>query len=72
MDPITGQYLLDRLLAVGHFSELQARTYVDQYIDIFSYLHNMSFIHRNLTLEAVRVVEDGSLELVDFSLARKF
>ena len=67
-----GNNLLDKLLGVGHFSELQARTYVEQYIDIVANLHNLSFIHRNLTLEAVRVVEDGTIKLVDFSLARKF
>eukprot|EP00930_Biecheleria_cincta_P015450 TRINITY_DN12893_c0_g2_i1.p1 TRINITY_DN12893_c0_g2~~TRINITY_DN12893_c0_g2_i1.p1 ORF type:complete len:420 (+),score=45.47 TRINITY_DN12893_c0_g2_i1:50-1261(+) len=77
MDSWAGGDLFDHLISERRFSEKRTAFYMQQILSGISYLHEVQVCHRDTKLENVVLktrgaAEDALLQLIDFSLARRF
>lgn len=65
----TGGELFDRLTDFGRVPEPNASAYLRGLLEGVRHLHSRGVIHRDIKLENVLLMEDGTVKLVDFGLA---
>lgn len=51
MELCSGGDLLDKILQVGHFSELDASVIFKSMVESINYLHSKNIVHRDVKLE---------------------
>jgi len=73
----TGGELFDRIIAAGHFSEVQAAIAMRQVFRGMYYMHENHICHRdlkpeNLLLATKEPIEKNTLKIIDFGFARQF
>jgi calcium-dependent protein kinase len=72
-----GGELFDRIIAAGHFSEVQAAIAMRQLFRGIYYMHENQVCHRdlkpeNLLLATKEPIERNTLKIIDFGFARQF
>eukprot|EP00930_Biecheleria_cincta_P015676 TRINITY_DN12996_c0_g1_i1.p1 TRINITY_DN12996_c0_g1~~TRINITY_DN12996_c0_g1_i1.p1 ORF type:complete len:522 (+),score=141.17 TRINITY_DN12996_c0_g1_i1:38-1603(+) len=77
MELCTGGELFDRIIEVGHFTEVQAAIVMQQMLRAVYYMHENSFCHRDLKPEnflfsTKEPIEQATLKIIDFGLAFEF
>merc|ERR1719454_813507 len=77
MEMCTGGELFDRIIEVGHFTEVQAAILLQQMIRALFYMHENHIMHRdlkpeNFLLQTKDPIEKSSLKIIDFGLSCKF
>ena len=73
MEYLRGGELLDSVLDIGHYSELEARIIFRQIVSGVGYLHGRGIAHRDLKLENLLLAERGDIarvKIADFGLAK--
>uniref|UniRef100_A0A7S0NBY6 Protein kinase domain-containing protein n=1 Tax=Cryptomonas curvata TaxID=233186 RepID=A0A7S0NBY6_9CRYP len=77
LDLVTGGELFDRIVARGHYTELDASQLMVQILGAIGYLHSVGIVHRDLKPENLLYatnVEDSSdyntIKVADFGLAK--
>jgi serine/threonine protein kinase, bacterial len=53
------------------FSELESLSVISRLLDIVAYVHSQGIVHRDIRIANV-IMQDRSIRLIDFGLARKF
>lgn len=77
MEVCLGGELFDRIIEVGHFTEVQAAIIMQQIIRAVYYMHQNSICHRDLKPEnflftSKDSIEKNTLKIIDFGLSCKF
>ncbi|EER08814.1 Calcium-dependent protein kinase, putative, partial [Perkinsus marinus ATCC 50983] len=77
MELCTGGELFDRIIEVGHFTEVQAAIVMQQILRAIYYMHENHIMHRDLKPEnflfsTKEPLEKSCLKLIDFGLSTKF
>mmetsp|Transcript_27553 Transcript_27553/g.64214 ORF Transcript_27553/g.64214 Transcript_27553/m.64214 type:complete len:500 (+) Transcript_27553:23-1522(+) len=77
MELCTGGELFDRIIELGHFTEVQAAMVMQQMLRAVYYMHKNSFCHRDLKPEnflfaTKEPIEKTHLKIIDFGLAFEF
>jgi calcium-dependent protein kinase len=73
MELCTGGELFDRVVELGHLTEVQAASVLKQILGVVSYLHENKIIHRDIKPENFlflhnQPVEKGLLKLINFAM----
>ena len=69
---IKGGPFYDFCKEIGGMGESIGRLFMNQLIDVMSYLHDMkNIVHRDLKLENIMITSNLKLKLSDFGLAKK-
>ncbi len=73
LEYVPGQTLRQRVQKDGPLSESEVVRLTRSICDVLEYLHNFDppIVHRDVTPENILVLPDGSIKLIDFSLAVK-
>ncbi|BBM96818.1 hypothetical protein MPTK1_1g00950 [Marchantia polymorpha subsp. ruderalis] len=72
---VTGGELLERVLAKGRYTELEAATTINQVLNGVAYLHSIGIVHRDLKLENILLKskdDDSVVKIADFGLSKIF
>jgi len=77
MELCTGGELFDRIIELGHFTEVQAAIVMQQMLRAVYYMHMNRFCHRDLKPEnflfaTKEPIEQTHLKIIDFGLAFEF
>ncbi|EER11618.1 Calcium-dependent protein kinase, putative [Perkinsus marinus ATCC 50983] len=77
MELCTGGELFDRIIEVGHFTEVQAAIIMQQILRAIYYMHENHIMHRDLKPEnflfsTKEPLEKSCLKIIDFGLSTKF
>mmetsp|Transcript_46279 Transcript_46279/g.145177 ORF Transcript_46279/g.145177 Transcript_46279/m.145177 type:complete len:514 (-) Transcript_46279:64-1605(-) len=77
MELCSGGELFDRIIAAGHFTEVQAATIMQQIVRAIFYMHENHICHRDLKPENFLFVskdpiEKNTLKIIDFGLSCHF
>lgn len=77
MELCSGGELFDRVIAMGHFTEVQAAIIMQQIIRAIYYMHENHVCHRDLKPEnflflTKEPIENNLLKIIDFGLSCKF
>lgn len=73
MEYAAGVTLLDKLIEVKKFTEVEAKRYFSQLVSAVSYLHNtLKIAHRDLKLENIMLDENDVIKLIDFGFSKCF
>lgn len=71
LEHVTGSTLRDYVKERGAVSAAQAKEFATQMCDVLTYLHSQTppIIHRDFTPDNLLLQENGSIKLIDFSIA---
>ena len=69
LDYVPNGIFYDAIEAAGGLGEQRARYFMEQLIDVISYLHGQGVVHRDLKLENILVDENLNLIITDFGFA---
>jgi len=73
MELMEGGELFDRIVAVGHFSEAEAKDLTYKLLAALKYLHGQGIVHRDLKPENMLLSSsgpDGQVKITDFGLGK--
>ncbi|HEY9678477.1 MAG TPA: serine/threonine-protein kinase [Drouetiella sp.] len=73
LEYIDGETLRQRVTKNGDFSEIETARIALAVAEVLKYLHSLDppIVHRDVTPENILIAPDGSIKLIDFSLAEK-
>lgn len=70
MEFVEGQTISQIVQSNGAFDEGEALAIFTKLLDVFSYIHSMSCIHRDVKPSNVMIRPDGSVCVIDFGIAK--
>ena len=73
MELVTGGDLFDRLKALGHYNEVDARALMKNIFEAIQYLHDREIVHRDIKPENILLMyknDNTMIKVTDFGLAK--
>ena len=73
MELVTGGDLFERIVSIGHYNEVEARTLMQNIFEVIRYLHEKEIVHRDIKPENILLVykqENTAIKVTDFGLAK--
>ncbi len=70
MEYVEGKMMSDILKEKGGFSLEQARKYMFQILDAFSYAHNMGIVHRDIKPSNIMITRSDEIKILDFGIGK--
>lgn len=73
LEYVPGQTLRQKVQEHGALSEVEVIKFTEKICEVLEYLHKFDppIVHRDITPENILILPDGSIKLIDFSLAVK-
>ena len=73
MELVTGGDLFERIVSIGHYNEVEARSLMQNILEVIRYLHEKEIVHRDIKPENILLVykqENTAIKVTDFGLAK--
>ena len=73
MELVTGGDLFERIVKLSHYNETEARTLMQNILEVILYLHQRNIVHRDIKPENVLMIseqDNTSIKVTDFGLAK--
>ena len=73
MELVTGGDLFDRIVKLGRYNEVEARSLMQNILEVICYLHQKDIVHRDIKPENILLVYENNntvIKVTDFGLAK--
>ena len=73
MELVTGGDLFDRIIKLGRYNEVEARSLMQNVLEVIQYLHHQNIVHRDIKPENILLMYENNntaIKVTDFGLAK--
>lgn len=73
MELVTGGDLFDRIIKLGRYNEVEARSLMQNVLEVIHYLHHRNIVHRDIKPENILLMYENNntaIKVTDFGLAK--